>query len=110
MLKKTNWKVGRYWRNELKEIDMKKCIKYQAPFEETTNNGRNKSYCSVACRRSAELEIRRINDRIAGLEIVAESYRMNIPVLDLYGSEESVNTELNRQEIRLRELLSGMTD
>ena len=64
----------------------------------------------IACRRSAELEIRRINDRIAGLERVAESYRMNIPVLDLYGSEESVNAELNRQEIRLRELLAGMTD
>jgi hypothetical protein len=54
------------------------------------------------------LEIRRINERITGLERIAENYRLRIPVLDLYGMEEDALAELNRQESRLKELLSGM--
>ncbi|MCG7756863.1 MAG: hypothetical protein LZF63_09420 [Nitrosomonas sp.] len=65
-------------------------------------------YCSVACRRAAELEIKRINERITGLEKIAESYRLKVPMLDVYGKEEDVLVELSRQESRLKELLSGM--
>jgi len=35
---------------------------------------------------------------------------MKILVLDLYGSEENANAEINRREIRLRELPAAMTD
>ena len=64
--------------------------------------------CSVACRRAAELEIRRINERITGLERIAENYRLKVPVLDVYGEEEDVLAEISRQENRLKELLAGM--
>lgn len=63
---------------------------------------------SKACRRAAELEIRRINERITGLERIAESYRLKVSVLDVCGKEEDVLAELNRQESRLKELLAGM--
>ena len=56
------------------------------------------------------MEIRRINERITGLERIAESYRLKIPVLDVYGKEEDVLAELNRQENRLKELLAGMNN
>ena len=87
---------------------MENCVKCKQPIEESKGTGRKKVYCSVACRRAAELEIRRINERITGLERIAESYRLKIPILDLYGKEEDVLAELNRQEIRLKELLAGM--
>ncbi|MBS0483992.1 MAG: hypothetical protein JSS06_02050 [Proteobacteria bacterium] len=87
---------------------MGNCVKCKQPIEESKGTGRKKVYCSVACRRAAELEIRRINERITGLERITESYRLKIPVLDLYGKEEDVLAELNRQEIRLKELLAGM--
>ena len=87
---------------------MQNCVKCKQPIEESKGTGRKKVYCSVACRRSAELEIRRINERITGLERIAESYRLKIPVLDVYGKEEDVLAELSRQESRLKELLAGM--
>ena len=87
---------------------MRNCAKCKQPIEESKGTGRKKVYCSVACRRAAELEISRINERITGLERIAESYRLKIPVLDLYGKEEDVLAELNRQESRLKELLTGM--
>ena len=85
---------------------MKNCIKCKRTIQENTAKGRNKSYCSEACRRVAELEIRRINDRLNGLERIAESYRLKIPVMDIYGKEEEVLAEIELQEKRLRELLS----
>jgi hypothetical protein len=87
---------------------MQNCVKCKQPIEESKGTGRKKAYCSVACRRAAELEIRRINERITGLERIAESYRLKVPMLDLYGKEDDVLAELNRQESRLKELLAGM--
>jgi len=87
---------------------MRNCIKCEQPIEENKGTGRKKVYCSVACRRAAELEIKRTNERITGLERIAENYRLKIPVLDVYGKEEDVFAELNRQENRLKELLAGM--
>lgn len=87
---------------------MGNCIKCKQPIKESKDTGRKRIYCSVACRRSAELEIRRINDRITGLERIAESYRLKTYVLDIYGKEENVLAELDRQESRLKELLAGM--
>lgn len=87
---------------------MESCVKCKQPIEESKGTGRKKMYCSVACRRAAELEIKRINERITGLEKIAESYRLKVPMLDVYGKEEDVLVELSRQESRLKELLSGM--
>jgi len=87
---------------------MQNCVKCKQPIGESKSVGRKKVYCSVACRRAAELEIRRINDRITGLERIAENYRLKIFVLDLYGKEEDILAELDRQESRLKELLAGM--
>lgn len=85
---------------------MKNCIKCKQPIQENAIKGRNKSYCSIACRRAAELEIRRINDRLISLEKIAESYRLKSPIFGGFEKEEEVLAEIERQEKRLRELLS----
>jgi len=89
---------------------MNKCIKCDLPIETNTSKGRNKSYCSTACRRTAELEIRRINERLTRLERIAEDYRLKLPVFDIYGTEENILSEINVQESKLRSLLAGMNE
>lgn len=86
---------------------MKNCIKCKQPIQENTTKGRNKSYCSEACRRASELEIRRINGRLVVLERITESYRLKVPVMPLQGEEEEILAEIELQEKRLRELFSG---
>lgn len=87
---------------------MKNCVKCKQPVGTNASIGRNKSYCSVACRRAAELEIRRINERLGSLEKIAEDYRLKLPVLSIYGKEDDVLAEISRQENRLKELFSGL--
>lgn len=87
---------------------MNKCVKCGIPIEKNSDKGRSKTYCSVGCRRAAELEIRRINGRIEGLEKIAESYRLKVPMLDAYGKEEDVLKEIALQEAKLKALLGGM--
>ena len=89
---------------------IKKCIKCKVEFEEATDIGRTKKYCSMACKRSAELEVRRINERLSSLEKIAEAYRLKTPMLDIYGSEEAVLAEVELQEQRFKKLLDGMSD
>jgi hypothetical protein len=45
-----------------------KCIKCGKDFTTAATTGRPPSYCSIACRRSAELEITGINRRLEALE------------------------------------------
>lgn len=85
---------------------MKNCAKCKQPIKETKSVGRNKTYCSIGCRRAAELEIRRINERLVKLENIAQDYRMGSPMF-CFESEEDILTEIKRQEVRLVELLSG---
>jgi len=86
---------------------MSNCIKCDKPIIETKPKGRNKSYCSVACRRSAELEIRRINDRLVSLEKIAQGLRLRDLLLSQFHTIEGIQTEINLQENRLKLLLAG---
>jgi hypothetical protein len=86
---------------------MSNCIKCDKPIIETKPKGRNKSYCSVACRRSAELEIRRINDRLVSLEKIAQGLRLRDLLLSQFHTIEDIQTEINLQENRLKLLLAG---
>ena len=47
---------------------MNQCIKCNSPITSDAKTGRPASYCSIACRRSAELEIRRLDRQIDELE------------------------------------------
>jgi hypothetical protein len=67
--------------------------------------GRPPSYCSPACRRAAEFELRRLQRRIERHEDYASNLRLQ------GGGErrqlQRVQQELDRAEERLRELLAG---
>lgn len=80
------------------------CLKCRKPIE-NLKQGRPPKYCSNSCRRSAELEIRRINDHILKLE-------MNMSHARLHGRSSTVwlgpgvyETEIKIFEDRLRNLL-----
>ena len=85
---------------------MKSCAKCKQPIKETKGVGRNKTYCSAGCRRAAELEIRRINERLVKLENVAQEFRLNNSFISSINKEEDILAEIKRQEDRLKELLS----
>jgi len=65
--------------------------------------GRPAKYCSTACRRSAELEVRRVNDRLADLEARESHIRLH-GEMSCYakgqGAKRSV--ELIGQEVALQ--------
>ena len=63
---------------------MNNCVKCGNPITATKEKGRKKVYCSIACRRSAELEIRRINERLTGLEKIAERLRLGDVMLKMF--------------------------
>jgi hypothetical protein len=80
------------------------CLKCGAPLERP-DVGRPPAYCSPACRRAAEFELRRLQRRIERLEEYASNLRLQ------GGGErrqlQRVQQELDRAEGRLRELLAG---
>jgi hypothetical protein len=67
--------------------------------------GRPKSYCSIGCRRAAELEIRRLDSRIADLE--DQVTRARLPGYLVLTPAEVLHGEITRLEARLRHLLNG---
>ena len=73
--------------------------------------GRPATYCSVACRRAAEFEIRRVQDRLVRLEDELEQLRRDRSGLPhmIHGTPEErlagLEAEIERQEARLRALL-----
>jgi hypothetical protein len=76
-----------------------------------TGRGRPLIFCSTACRRASELEIKRINDRLANLERRLSELRLP----SLLGGEVMDDPKLLEQEIalqrrRLLDLLSGSED
>ncbi len=85
---------------------MNNCVKCGNPITATKEKGRKKVYCSIACRRSAELEIRRINERLTGLEKIAERLRLGDVMLKMFHTIESIQEEINIQENRLKTLLN----
>ena len=71
--------------------------------------GRPSDYCSTACRRASEFEIRRLNTRIARLEDRASSNRLD-PIAMAFGfcsrgGDGGLAQEIALQQKRLRELL-----
>jgi hypothetical protein len=79
------------------------CLKCNAPLERA-ETGRPPTYCSPACRRAAEFELRRLQRRIERLERFALDLRL---MGDLDGQGRKVKRELGRAEERLRLLLTG---
>lgn len=84
---------------------MNRCLKCGASIEKDAGVGRPKSYCSVACRRAAELEIRRVAARIADLE--AQLMRTRLPGYWELTPASSLAAEIARQEARLAQLLAA---
>jgi hypothetical protein len=89
---------------------MENCLKCGAPLEASNGKGRPKAYCSTACRRAAEMEIKRADQRLGALENDAQNYRLG-RMMDLSGSDaKQVDAEIKRLEARLKLLLSGDAD
>lgn len=85
---------------------MKLCKVCGATIITQASTGRPATYCSTPCRRLAELEIRRINTRLAALESQAQRAR---DPRDTYGrlvDPAHVAAEIERATDRLRALLA----
>lgn len=80
------------------------CVKCGGQIAESATAGRPKRYCSTACRRAAEHEIRRVNALLAKLEEKVSNARLGFG-FSSPGSVENLMSEIARQEARLRELL-----
>ena len=84
--------------------EMSNCKMCSRELAAATGAGRPPRYCSVACRRAAEFEIRRLDKRIDGLEdqisLVRRS-RMMVMGVDV----DLVEAEILRLRDRLLELL-----
>lgn len=94
---------------QLMEVLMESCVKCGGPIAEASTTGRPKKYCSPACRRSAEHEIRRVNTLLGKLEERASHVRLGHG----YSTPDSIaklEGEIARQEARLRVLLEGGTE
>jgi hypothetical protein len=65
--------------------------------------GRPRVYCDDACRRAAEMEIRRTNDRLAELERRVSESRMG--PIQSFDDPAALEVEIGRQCSRLLELL-----
>jgi hypothetical protein len=81
--------------------------------------GRNKSYCSTACRRAAGFAIRNVTRRIATLERLASGMRISLAQGDNvswwgFGRPKealpAILSEIKMQQARLLELLNGRKD
>ena len=101
--------------------EMEKLMKCQTCGTEIEKpaTGRPKRYCSTACRRVAEFEIRRLNKRIGRLEerFDDESEQVDAPTPwdDVYGRNPAarlaaVEKLIRRAETRLKTLLTAAED
>lgn len=68
--------------------------------------GRPRTYCSTGCRRAAEKEIGRINDRLTQLEKMAMNARLGYG-MPTPGELRGIEAEIARAETRLRDLLAA---
>lgn len=80
------------------------CIKCGAAIEQPAT-GRPRAYCSTGCRRAAEKEIIRLNDRLATLEKLAMNARLGYG-LATSADARAIEAEILRAESRLRALLN----
>ena len=87
-----------------KDEPMENCLKCGKPLESSTGKGRPNTYCSTACRRTAEFEIRRINLRLIKLEEQASNARLGYG-MPSEGHIRKLKDEIALYEERLRVLL-----
>lgn len=84
---------------------MKHCLKCGKSLDEASDKGRPPAYCSLSCRRAAEMEIRRADKRLEALEVDAQNIRLG-RMMDLGGKEEGkIVDEIKLIEARLKLLL-----
>ncbi len=90
------------------------CRKCGTPLPERTI-GRPRTYCGVGCRRTAEREVRRLDNLIAALEGRQLSHRESVAFGN--GRPEyheakiaHIRTEIATAEARMRELLNTEED
>lgn len=89
-----------------KDTQMTECLKCGTAIPAGGgSSGRPKSYCLAACRRAAELEIRRLDQRVGALEAQLMRTRLS-GHLTLTPTAE-LEAEIARQERRLTRLLSA---
>lgn len=81
------------------------CQKCGAPVKKPAKQGRPPKYCSNACRRSAEFEVRRITDHLGKLESNYSHARLHGSASTVWLPPEKYETEIARFEARLRALL-----
>jgi hypothetical protein len=80
--------------------------------------GRPPTYCSEACRRSAEFGIRRADRLLAKLEDQASATRVEIAAIESYGGRTAeqharltaLEAEIVRHDRRMRELMSDQPE
>lgn len=87
-------------------MENRNCIKCGANIAAHAGAGRPKAYCSDACRRSADLEIRRIDRRMEKLEMDAQNLRLGRGMFTDCDAEK-IAAEIEQNEARLKLLLSG---
>lgn len=85
------------------------CVKCGGPIADAATSGRPKKYCSPACRRSAEHEIRRVNVLLGKLEERASNARLGYGC-STAASIANLEGEIARNEVRMRALLEGGTE
>ncbi len=90
----------------MEQLAATECVKCSRPLPEQSGPGRPPIYCSTACRRAAEYELRRVQ---ASLEHVEEQVRAC--AFGWYGRKPAhagpYEGERVRLEARLRLLLGG---
>ena len=96
--------VGCWWSysDQPSEMNMS-CPKCGGEVPSHEGRGRPSVYCSATCRRLAELEIRRLQRLLEGLERRRSSARLNGRRKDV----EDVGAEIARTEGRLRQLVES---
>jgi hypothetical protein len=91
-------------------LGMDTCAKCTRPLSARARTGRPARYCSPACRRAAEYELRRVQRHLEMVERELRLYRVKsaetwIPPVERR-SVPALEAEAERLECRLRELLS----
>jgi hypothetical protein len=79
-----------------------KCMKCENEIPEQQGAGRPRKYCGDACQRSATLEIKRLDSRIAKLERDESTWRCK--GIDVYAA--NATKEIKRLEARLAQLIA----
>ena len=85
------------------------CVKCNRPLQRQAT-GRPASYCSTACRRAAEFEVRRLAAAIERLEGEASHVRLYGRRSCFWISGDAREAEIRRAEERLRELMAAGAD